>query len=410
MSGKCSIHVERVKIPAALENHNNRVHLKMDALPYVDASRSHLNYDLVSCADYDKAISARLESAGLTRKIRKDSPRAGSFVINAPTKDNHALNKEFFKDCLEFLNKICGGKENIIAASVHNDEKTPHLHCVFVPIIEKQNKKNKSVKVLSYSDFFGKREQLRDLQSNFFWEVGLKYGLERGEPSDKKHISTREYRANAARVEKLNVLENENNEILNEIERAKNIKTGWQVENNVLQNEIEKERKLIENQKKKMEKDLNVFEKEISKKKENLKKDLEIMENPFENAKNLQRDLKDIEETPVFFRFFRGAELARKASAALKTAHAAAEKAQKIQQDANKKLENDYYSVLNQKNEKKIKELENKIKGLENENYDLRIERDNLNRSLNNLNFLRHRVEKLEESQNQTQKRQGVNR
>lgn len=230
MAGKCSIHVEKVKIIGGLDNHNNRKKIKDDAKPFIDKNRTQLNYDLIECKDYNKAIQNRIKSAGLTRKIRTDSALAGSFVINAPTKDNDFINQAFFYDCLNFISKLVG-KDNVIAAKVHNDEKTPHLHLVFVPIIEKPNKKNELVKVLSYSDFFGKKKQLQDLQTNFYLEVGQKYKLARGVPSDKKHISTREYRAEKKRVEKINELEKEN-------EKLENL-------NNLIKNEVKSARKFF---------------------------------------------------------------------------------------------------------------------------------------------------------------------
>lgn len=213
---KCSIHVEKVKVISGLDNHNNRKKLKDDAKPYIDKTRSHLNYDLISCKNYDATIKEKLNNAGLVRKIRKDAVLAGSFCVNAPTTDNHSLNKDFFKDCVEFLSKLVG-KENVVAAQVHNDEKTPHLHFVFVPIIKKPNKKKELVNSLSYKDLIGSKPLLRKLQTDFFLEVGKKYGLARGEPSDKKHISTREYRANAERMERLNIMEKINREKMAEI-------------------------------------------------------------------------------------------------------------------------------------------------------------------------------------------------
>ncbi len=43
--------------------------------------------------------------------------------------------QEFFQRAADFLiGRV--GKENIVSAVVHMDEKTPHLHLVFVPLTE----------------------------------------------------------------------------------------------------------------------------------------------------------------------------------------------------------------------------------------------------------------------------------
>lgn len=217
---KCAIHVEKVKVITGLDNHNNRKKIKDDAKPYIDKSRSHLNYDLVSCGDYSAVVNKKIKNAGLVRKIRKDAVLAGSFCVNAPTVDNHELNKQFFKDAFDFLSKLVGF-ENVVSAQIHNDEKTPHLHFVFVPLIKKPNKKGVVENCLSFKDLIGTKPLLKKLQTDFYLQVGKKYGLERGEPSDKKNITIREYRANKARVEAINKVESqvkENEKTLKEMQ------------------------------------------------------------------------------------------------------------------------------------------------------------------------------------------------
>lgn len=212
MAGKCSINVEKIKDIerlAGLGGHNNRTKIGRLAEKYIDSARSHLNYDLISCADYSVAVNEKLNNAGLVRKIRKDAVLAGSFCVNAPTKDDHELNKKFFVDCVDFISNLVG-KDNVVSAQVHNDEKTPHLHLVFVPIIEKKNKKGVLTKCLSFKDLIGTKPLLTRLQTDFYQVVGKKYGLERGVPSHQKHITTREYRANRERVELLNQVEAQN--------------------------------------------------------------------------------------------------------------------------------------------------------------------------------------------------------
>ena len=86
---------------------------------------------------YYHFIQNRIEQAGC--RTRKDSTRFVDTLITAspeffkgnPPKEIQA----FFRGAADFLiNRV--GKENIVSAVVHMDEKTPHLHLVFVPLTQ----------------------------------------------------------------------------------------------------------------------------------------------------------------------------------------------------------------------------------------------------------------------------------
>ena len=79
------------------------------------------------------------------------------------------------------------GRENIVSAVVHMDEKTPHLHLTFVPLT-KDNR-------LCAKEIIGNRASLTKWQDDFHAYMVEKYpDLERGESASKtgrKHIPTR---------------------------------------------------------------------------------------------------------------------------------------------------------------------------------------------------------------------------
>lgn len=79
------------------------------------------------------------------------------------------------------------GRENIISAVVHMDEKTPHLHLIFVPLTEDNR--------LCAKEIIGNRKNLTKWQDDFFAYMVEKYpDLERGESASKtgrNHIPTR---------------------------------------------------------------------------------------------------------------------------------------------------------------------------------------------------------------------------
>ena len=92
----------------------------------------------------------------------------------------------FFSDCYKFFAERYG-EENIIAAVVHNDETTPHMHLNLMPVTKDGR--------LCSKQLFDK-PQLQQLQTDFYEAVGKKYGLQRGkEGSQKKHLSTAEFKA-----------------------------------------------------------------------------------------------------------------------------------------------------------------------------------------------------------------------
>jgi len=118
--------------------------------------------------------------------------------------DYYSKCEEFFKDCREFLDKLYPyGKT--LKWTTHYEEKTPHQHCLKIPILRaprRLNKKDKEAKkelgeaVIKFSsgEFLGGREGLAKLQDAAFEKLGKKWGLERGERgSDAKHTDQIEW-------------------------------------------------------------------------------------------------------------------------------------------------------------------------------------------------------------------------
>lgn len=158
----------------------------------------HLNYDLIhgdKQIDYkqeiQQVISANVKS---DKKIRKDAVRVAEFLV---TSDNEFFDKlspdeqkRYFETTKEFLaNRY--GEQNLIYATVHNDEKTPHMHVGIVPVTEDGR--------LSAKDVIGNRMQLVKLQDDFNAHVKANgYDLERGVSSDRKHVDMAKFKAMTA--------------------------------------------------------------------------------------------------------------------------------------------------------------------------------------------------------------------
>jgi DNA repair exonuclease SbcCD ATPase subunit len=189
------LHMQKLKSPAikGMQIHNQR-EKESHTNPDIDGSKTHLNYDFVnqSNIDYNEKINKRIQEGVTTGKaIRKDAVKLASFLVTSDKEFFDRLpereEKRFFESAYEFFCEKYGEK-NIAYATVHKDEKTPHMHVGFVPITEDGR--------LSAKDFFGKKQQLVKLQDEFhehMREAG--FDVERGVSSDRKHIETAKYKA-----------------------------------------------------------------------------------------------------------------------------------------------------------------------------------------------------------------------
>jgi hypothetical protein len=189
------LHMQKLKQPAikGIQIHNQR-EKESQTNGDIDQSRAHLNYDLVnqSNIDYNEKINKRIEEGVTTGKaIRKDAVKLASFMVTSDKEFFDRLpereEKQFFESAYEFFCEKYGEK-NIAYATVHKDEKTPHMHVGFVPITEDGR--------LSAKDFFGKKQQLVELQDGFHEHMrDAGFELERGVSSDRKHVESAKYKA-----------------------------------------------------------------------------------------------------------------------------------------------------------------------------------------------------------------------
>ena len=78
--------------------------------------------------------------------MRRDSVMMVETLITASPEFMNSLppeeQKEYFTRALEFLSERVG-KQNILSAVVHMDEKTPHMHLCFVPITPEKSCRQK---------------------------------------------------------------------------------------------------------------------------------------------------------------------------------------------------------------------------------------------------------------------------
>ena len=179
-----------------------------------DPTRTHLNRKLISYPDGIKdrsaAIQRRLEEAGLTRKIGNNQVRAIRINVSGTHEDMERIEKEGRLDewCADNIRYFADlfGKENIVAAHLHRDEETPHIHVTLVPIVKGERKRRKREEqakkryrkkpadtVRLCADDIMTRLKLKSYQDSYAVAMA-KYGLQRGiEGSTARHKSTTQY-------------------------------------------------------------------------------------------------------------------------------------------------------------------------------------------------------------------------
>lgn len=183
--------------------HNERVKKKYSN-ENIDRTKSHLNYHIKApqSPNYLKEFKRLKEENNLKGQLHKNSIYACEMIITSDTAffDNLRQNstnndkiKQFFKDSFDFVSTYNNlGVENIISAVVHLDEKTPHIHLVFIPVVDSKDKNGNTIRKIGGYDFWKEKNSYNKLQDRFFKYITEKgYNLERGNiQTDRTHLET----------------------------------------------------------------------------------------------------------------------------------------------------------------------------------------------------------------------------
>ena len=190
-------------------------HIERKTMPKnADPTRTHLNRELVEfpdgVADRTEAISHRIRTAGIRRKITPDQVRAIRIVLSGTHEDmvrvqDEGRLDEWCDDNLQWLHRTFG-KENTVSAVLHMDEHTPHIHATVVPIVTGERRKarkkqaegkrtyrKKANAVRLCADDLLTREKLVAYHDSYA-KAMAKYGLQRGiRGSEARHTTTAQY-------------------------------------------------------------------------------------------------------------------------------------------------------------------------------------------------------------------------
>lgn len=236
----CVLHMEsRAEVSSILERHIVRQEIQyVDGVRVetvwvpdnADESRVHLNRELVSRTVTDpstgkaktltiqQAVNRRIEEAGIT-KVRSNQNTCIEIIFSGSPETMCAMSPEqvnaWANDTLAWAQSRWG-YENVVSATLHCDEKTPHMHVIVVPIVQGQSRRSASKERMDAAMGVDTRKYKTDTTRNrlcanevytkpllygyhtsYAETVGEKYGLSRGVRADlgsyKKHTSSIEY-------------------------------------------------------------------------------------------------------------------------------------------------------------------------------------------------------------------------
>lgn len=209
--GYAALHIEK----ARSNDSGNTAHIARAYTPSnVDPSRTHLNREFVqipaNVTNRSEAIEYRIATAGIYRKVAKNQVKALRFIFSATPKDMARIEQEgrLYEWCDESMDWLRStfGAENVVAATLHADEETPHIHATVVPIVTgerrkakeeaengKRKYKTKKNKVRLCADDVLTPKKLEQYQTDYAKRME-RFGLERGvRGAEAKHRSTMEY-------------------------------------------------------------------------------------------------------------------------------------------------------------------------------------------------------------------------
>ena len=190
------LHMDKFKKDAirGIQSHNRRER-ESHSNPDIDYSRSAGNYDLYESAsgNYTQAIQNRIDDLLMVKAVRKDAVHMCGLIVSSDksffTRIGKNETRRFFEEAAAYLTDFVG-KENIISAMVHMDEKTPHMHFLHVPVTPDGR--------LSANSIYT-RASLKKLQTelpSYLQSRGfeIQRGIEQKPGSAKKHLDTREFK------------------------------------------------------------------------------------------------------------------------------------------------------------------------------------------------------------------------
>ena len=231
---------------AQIGSHNKREKKAYKSNPNIKLQLTKNNVELVPLADkyvkgfkllvkdYEKEHNERMKTERDDRKKtftemlnKSRSVVADELMFTATHKFFDNMSKDeimrWANTCMGFVyNDLGYRKEQILHATLHMDELTPHIHCVVVPLVKKLDKRTNTERhTISKKQYIKDNIHLSELQDIYnlrLREAGFE--LERGlKGSDRKHIKIKEFKNTTRYYEyKVITLNNNLDNVMNDFE------------------------------------------------------------------------------------------------------------------------------------------------------------------------------------------------
>src|SRR5574344_269125 len=215
-------------------NPDNKLELSKDNIEIVTLAEKYLKGFDILTKEYKKEHEERMKTERKSRKKKYhemlNSSRncvADELMFTATSVFFKNMTREDIKEwadtCMEFVYEDLGyKKEQVLHATVHLDEKTPHIHCVVVPLVKKLDYRTNTERyTISKKQYIKDKIQLSQLQDKYHKRLTDKgYDLERGiKGSDNEHIKIKEYKKLTKKLnQELNVRNDRINKAMNDFE------------------------------------------------------------------------------------------------------------------------------------------------------------------------------------------------
>ena len=204
---------------AQIGSHNKREKKAYKSNPDIEIELSKNNIELVPLTEkyvkgfYNLTKEYRKEHEERMKTEREDRKKTFNQMLNkskSVVADEllFTATNEFFKDmskedillwantCMDFVyNDLGYTKEQVLHSVVHLDEKTPHIHCVVIPLVKKLDNRTKTERyTISKKQYIKDNIHLSQLQDKYHQRLTEKgFDLERGiKGSDNVNIDIRE--------------------------------------------------------------------------------------------------------------------------------------------------------------------------------------------------------------------------
>lgn len=167
----------------------------------INKDKTYLNYSLKSTQfTYEKEFQRIRKEYNLKGQVKTVSNIVCEYIITS----NKALfetigedeTRRYFETAYKFVCEYKDLREQyILSAKVHMDEETPHMHLVFIPVVHTTDKNGNNIDKIACSEFWKAKDSYRQLQDAFYkYMVANHFELERGNPSEKVHLSVEDYK------------------------------------------------------------------------------------------------------------------------------------------------------------------------------------------------------------------------